>query len=94
LPNVTATLKKALGQLRSQRASLDRQIEALEGALASLGGSAARRPKGERKAAKKAARNPARRAARKMTSAQRRAVSRRMKAYWAQRRKAKTAAAR
>lgn len=36
MSNVTATIRKALKQLRSERARLDRQIAALEEAFATL----------------------------------------------------------
>lgn len=68
--DITATLRQALGKLTSQKAQLDRQIAALETALGVLG----RPPQG----------NGAR-GGRRMSAAARRAVGRRMKAYWAKR---------
>jgi hypothetical protein len=68
---VSTTLRKALGKLNSQRAHLDRQIAALESALGVLG----RQPQTN---------GP--RARRGMSAAARRAIGRRMKAYWAKRR--------
>jgi len=70
--DITATLRKALGQLSSQKEKLDRQIAAIEAALGALG----RSPQGA----------APRRGGRRMSAAARRAVGRRMKAYWAKRR--------
>jgi len=70
---VASTLRKALGKLNSQRAHLDRQISALEAAIGLLG----RQPQTN---------GP--RGRRGMSAAQRRAVGKRMKAYWAKRRQA------
>lgn len=83
MPTVTTTLKKALTQLRTQRATLDRQIAAVEAALAGFGG---RGGAPGRKTARAATR-----ARRTMTAAQKRAVSRRMKAYWKSRKAASSA---
>ena len=68
---VSTTLRKALGKLNSQKAQLDRQISAIEAALGVLGGRAR-------------ANGPRRR--RSMSAAARRAIGKRMKAYWAKRR--------
>jgi hypothetical protein len=68
--DITATLRKALGKLSSQRQRLDQQISAIEGALGALG----RPPQGG-----------GARGGRRMSAAARRAVGRRMKAYWAKR---------
>ena len=70
---VATTLRKALGQLTSQKAHLDRQISAIETVLGVLGGAPQR--------------NGAR-AGKAMSPAARRAIGRRMKAYWAKRRAA------
>jgi hypothetical protein len=79
--NVTATLHKALRQLEAQRAHIDRQIDGVRSALDGLGAGASRK----RSAA------PAVRARkrRQLSAAMRRAVSQRMKAYWAKRRAAR-----
>ena len=68
--DITTTLRQALGKLSSQRQQLDRQISAIEGALGALGGGS---------------QGGARRGRRTMSPAARRAVGRRMKAYWAKR---------
>ena len=70
--DITATLRKALGNLTSEKARLDRQISAIETALGALGG----RPPQANSA----------RGSRRMSAAARRAVGKRMKAYWAKRR--------
>jgi len=69
--DITATLRKALGKLTADKARLDRQITAIQTALGALGGPSA--PNGAR-------------ASRRMSAAARRAVGKRMKAYWAKRR--------
>ena len=69
--DITATLRKALGKLSSQKQRLDQQISAIEGALGAL-----RRPSQG---------GGARGRRRTMSPAARRAVGRRMKAYWAKR---------
>ena len=74
--NVNATLHAALGQLESERDRVARQIQAVRSALGGTPGEPA------------AVRSPARRR-RRMSAAARKAVSRRMKAYWAKRRAGK-----
>ena len=69
--DITVTLRQALGKLSSQRQRLDQQISAIEGALGALGRSSQGRG--------------ARSGRRTMSPAARRAVGRRMKAYWAKR---------
>ena len=69
--DITATLRKALGKLSSQKQRLDHQISAIEGALGALGRSSQG--------------GGARGRRRRMSPAARRAVGRRMKAYWAKR---------
>jgi hypothetical protein len=70
--DITAPLRRALGRLTSQRERLDRQISAIETALGALGGRSSQ-PAGVR------------RGRRTMSAAARRAIGRRMKAYWAKR---------
>ena len=69
--DITATLRKALGKLTSQKQRLDRQISAIETALGALGGRS------------RQANGPG--GGRRMSPAARRAIGRRMKAYWAKR---------
>ena len=78
--DVTTTLRRALIQLQAEKARVDRQIAAIQSVLTS--GS----PQGRRKRGRPAGRKSARKG---MSAATRRAVSRRMKAYWAKRRAAK-----
>jgi truncated hemoglobin YjbI len=68
--DVANTLRKALGKLNSQKAHLDRQISALETALGVLGGP--QQTNGSR-------------GGRRMSAAARKAIGRRMRAYWAKR---------
>ena len=69
--DITATLRRALGKLTSQKERLEGQISAIETALGALGRSpqAAGGRRGKR-----------------MSPAARRAIGKRMKAYWAKRR--------
>ena len=86
MPDIATPLRKALNQLRRDRTRIDRQIAAVDTALAGLRGSVAR---GGANAAQKVAAKAATRPRRKMSAAQKKAVSRRMKAYWATRRTAR-----
>jgi hypothetical protein len=74
--DVTTVLRKALSQLESQKARLDRQIAALHAALDGDAPTTVRTNNTP---------TPPRRR-RRMTAAARRAVGLRMKAYWAKRR--------
>jgi len=79
LPKVMAPLRKALGQLEAEKQRIDREIAAVRAALAALGdtrrGMAPSPPRAKPKRGR-------------MSTAARRAVSQRMKAYWAKRRAA------
>jgi hypothetical protein len=79
--NVMATLRSALRQLEAQRAHIDRQIAGVRSALDGLGTGA-----GQRRPVRSTAQVRRRR---RMSAAARRAVSQRMKAYWAKRKAAK-----
>lgn len=68
---ISITLRKALVKLAAQKAQLDGQISAIEAALSALGGSP---------------RANAARSRKGMSPAARRAIGKRMKAYWAKRR--------
>lgn len=76
--DVSRTIRQALSQLQSERDRLDRQIRTLQGALDGVGGRGAGGGGGVR------------RGRRRMSAEARRAVSQRMKAYWAARRAKKT----
>ena len=71
--DVTRTLRQALSQLMSERDRLDNQISRLRAALDGTGGGARAVGGGRRRR-------------RRMSAEARRAVSQRMKAYWAARR--------
>ena len=75
--NVRASVRRALKQLQTQRSRIDREISALEAALAALQGVSGRAP------AKKASEKKSQRARRKMSAKARKAASKRMKAFWA-----------
>jgi hypothetical protein len=68
--DITVTLRRALTKLSSQKQRLDRQISAIETALGALG---------------RAPQAAAPRGRRRMSPAARRAIGKRMKAYWAKR---------
>ena len=76
--DVRSSLNKALKALHADRAKIDKQIHALTSAISALGGAAGRLAKATKRQGR-----------RKMNAAQKKAVSVRMKAYWAKRRGAK-----
>jgi hypothetical protein len=80
LLNLEAPLRKALGALEAERQGIERQIAVVRAALEALGGKA------PRTAAPPASSPQTRPAQRQLSAAARRAVSQRMKAYWAKRR--------
>lgn len=73
--DVTRTLRQALHELQSERDRIERQIRSIQAVLDGAG--AGRGPAGG---------GGGRRRRRRMSTAARRAVSQRMKAYWAARR--------
>jgi hypothetical protein len=79
--NVMATLRSALRRLEAQRGRIDRQVAAVRSALDGVGaGGSQGRPVHSTSRV---------RGRRRMSAAGRRAVSQRMKAYWAKQRAAK-----
>ncbi len=78
LTDLTKTLRKALIRLQAERKQIDRQIAAIEGALEGVGGRARRRRAGRPARRRTRGRKP-------MSTAARKTMSRRMKAYWAKR---------
>ena len=76
--DVRSSLNRALKSLHADRARIEKQIDAITSALSALGGAAVRGTK-----------TAGRKGRRKMNPAQKKAVSLRMKAYWAKRRAAK-----
>lgn len=79
--DVTKTLRKALAELQTEREKISQQIAAIQKVLAA--GGSRRRPAARRQVASRG-----KRARNSMNAAARKAVSRRMKAYWAKRRAA------
>jgi hypothetical protein len=77
--DVTRTLQQALQSLESERARIDRQIRTIRAAMGGGGAGRGAGGGGRRR--------------RRMTAAARKAVSQRMKAYWAARRAKKAKAA-
>lgn len=86
MADVTAILRRTLQQLRADRTGIDRQMTAVEGALTTLGDRAGRRAPGAAKKASQAATRPRRR----ISAKHKKAISQRMKAYWAQRRQTRS----
>jgi len=76
--DVTKTLQKALVELQAERERISGQIAAIQTVLGA-GGLRSRRP------AAKGSASRGKRARKSMRAAARKAVSRRMKAYWAKR---------
>jgi hypothetical protein len=74
LESAHKSLQRTLNALLSQQRKTEKEIKAVQSALSHLSGSA------ESKLSKRRRRSP-------MTTAERKSVSRRMKAYWAKRRK-------
>lgn len=81
--DVRSSLNRALKGLHAERARIDRQISALAAAVSELGGKVASRVAAGGRKSKR------RKSTRTMNAAQKRAVSVRMKAYWAKRRASK-----
>ena len=79
--DIRLPLRQALKQLQSERSRIDHQISTLTDALSKIGRGAPGRGATVGKRAK--------RVHHKMSAAQKRAVSKRMKAYWAKKRAAK-----
>ena len=75
--DVAKTLREALSRLAAERREIDRKIIAVQGALRAVNGTPM--------AGLSAGGSP-KRAQRRMSPATRRALSKRMKAYWAKRR--------
>jgi len=75
--DLTKTLRKALGELQVEQEKISRQIAMIQKVLATDTRGRQRR--------RSRAGSPAKSAQRRMSAAARKAVSRRMKAYWAKR---------
>ncbi len=81
--DVTATLRKALASLQTEKAGIERQIAAIATVLGPTSGRRRGRPR-----TSPSARSTNGRRRRRVSAATRRALSQRMKAYWAKRREA------
>lgn len=79
VPKLTAPLRKALRQLEAEKRRIDREITAVRAALEALGDKGRGTPPSSPRA------KPRRR---RMSATARRALSQRMKAYWAKRKAA------
>ena len=85
--DVGRTLRQALLKLTAEKVRIDRQIGAIETFLRATDGRARRRPRGAVLGSRRVSARRAKR--RRMSAAARKAVSARMKAYWAKRRTGK-----
>ena len=80
--DVTSTLREALSKLSAEKQRIERQAVALQDALRAVNGASISRPSTDSRVATRRAK----RRSRRMSPAARKAVSARMKAYWAKRR--------
>ena len=80
--DVSNALKQALAKLTVEKQRIERQAAAIQEALRAVNGMSGN----QRSANTRMVRRGAKRGGRRMTPAERKAVGRRMKAYWAKRR--------
>lgn len=80
--DVTKALKEALSKLTAERQRIDRQAAAIQEALRAVNGANG----GQRSSTARVVTRGEKRGRRRMSPAERKAVARRMKAYWAKRR--------
>ena len=80
--DVTSTLREALSKLTAEKRRIERQAAAIQDALRVVNGGGVGRPSTNGRVVTRRAKGRSRR----MSVAARRAVSARMKAYWAKRR--------
>jgi hypothetical protein len=80
--DVTNTLKEALSKLAAEKRRIERQTAAIQEAIRSVNGAS----DGRKVSKAKVTTRREKRARRRMSPAERKAVARRMKAYWAKRR--------
>jgi len=80
--DVTSTLREALSKLSAEKQRIERQAAALQDALRAVNGASVSRPSTDSRVATRRTKQRSRR----MSPAARKAVSARMKAYWAKRR--------
>ncbi len=79
--DVTSTLREALAKLTAEKRRIERQAAAIQEALRAVNGA----NKGQRSSSARVMTRGAKRGRRRMSPAERKAVARRMKAYWAKR---------
>ena len=79
--DVTGEIRAALAKLTVEKRRIEQQTAALQAALRAVNGSNGQRATGARSVTRRT-----KRGRRRMTRAERKAVGRRMKAYWAKRR--------
>ena len=77
--DVTNTLKDALAKLIAEKRRIERQAAAIQEALRAVNGA----DDGQRSLSARVVTRGAKRSRRRMSPAERKAVARRMKAYWA-----------
>jgi len=80
--DVTSNLRQALAKLTAEQRRIERQTAAVQEALRAVNGAGG----GQRSSGARVATRGAKRGRRRMSPAERKAVARRMKAYWAKRR--------
>ena len=80
--DVTKALKEALSKLSDEKRRIERQAAAIQDALRAVNGANG----GQRSSSARVVTRGAKRGRRRMSPAERKAVARRMKAYWAKRR--------
>jgi len=80
--DVTRTLREALAKLTAEKRRIERQAAAIQEALRAVNGA----DDGQRSSSPRGVTRGAKRGRRRMSPAERKAVGRRMKAYWAKRR--------
>jgi len=80
--DVISTLREALSKLTAEKQRIERQAAALQDALRAVNGASVSRPSTDSRVATRRTKQRSRR----MSPAARKAVSARMKAYWAKRR--------
>jgi hypothetical protein len=79
--DVTQALKEALSKLTAEKHRIERQTAAIQEALRAVNGTGGER----RSSSARVVTRGAKRGRRRMSAAERKAVGRRMKAYWAKR---------
>ena len=80
--DVSSTLREALSKLSAEKRRIERQAAAVQDALRAVNGA----NDGQRSSSARVLTRGAKRGRRRMSPAERKAVARRMKAYWAKRR--------